>query len=285
MDELFGVSMDRIMVVLVVLFLAAMAVVVTMAVRNRVMVKLGLRNIPRRKTQTVLIIVGVMLSTVIIAAAFGTGDTISFSIRNEAVESLGTVDEIILSARATAQDSLGSSTYITGERFRQIQRDLESVEGIDGLVPQIAETAPVVNPRTRLSEGRTRVAAFDPSLLDGFGTFTLVSGGVARLEDLAEDEVYISDKAAEELDAIEGDQLKVFVDGGPQLFTVKGIVERGGLAGRDPTLLLSLARAQAVFDRPDQLNWVLVSNRGDKIGGAELSDDVTRDLRNIFADR
>ena len=285
MDELFGVSMDRIMVVLVVLFLAAMAVVVTMAVRNRVMVKLGLRNIPRRKTQTVLIIVGVMLSTVIIAAAFGTGDTISFSIRNEAVESLGTVDEIILSARATSQDSLGSSTYITGERFRQIQRDLESVEGIDGMVPQIAETAPVINPRTRLSEGRTRVAAFDPSLLDGFGTFTLVSGGVARLEDLAEDEVYISDKAAEELDAIEGDQLKVFVDGGPQLFTVKGIVERGGLAGRDPTLLLSLARAQAVFDRPDQLNWVLVSNRGDKIGGAELSDDVTRDLRNIFVDR
>ena len=69
MDNLFGLSMDVIMAVLLAAFLAAIAAVGWFAIRNRVMVRLGLRNIPRRRGQTTLIIIGVMLSTVIIAAA------------------------------------------------------------------------------------------------------------------------------------------------------------------------------------------------------------------------
>ena len=69
MDELFGLSMNGIMVVLLAILLEAIAVVAVLAWRNRIMVKLGLRNIPRRPGQTVLIIIGVMLSTVIISAA------------------------------------------------------------------------------------------------------------------------------------------------------------------------------------------------------------------------
>ena len=75
MEELFGVSMNAIMVVLLAIFLSAMAVVAVLAWRNRIMLKLGLRNIPRRRAQTVLIIIGIMLSSVIMAAAFGIGDT------------------------------------------------------------------------------------------------------------------------------------------------------------------------------------------------------------------
>ena len=92
MEELFGLSMNRIAIVLLTIFLVAMAAVALLGWRNRIMVKLGLRNILRRKTQTVLIIVGVMLSTVITSAAFGTGDTLSFSIRNEVIKSLGPID-------------------------------------------------------------------------------------------------------------------------------------------------------------------------------------------------
>ncbi|MCI0789319.1 MAG: hypothetical protein J4N88_07040, partial [Chloroflexi bacterium] len=84
MEELFGVSMDIIMAVLLAVFLPVIAVVAFMAWRNPVMLKLGLRNIPRRKSQTALIIVGIMMSTLIMAAAFGTGDSITYSIRKNA---------------------------------------------------------------------------------------------------------------------------------------------------------------------------------------------------------
>ena len=44
------------------------------------MFKLGVRNIPRRRAQTTLIVLGLMLSTVIISAAFTTGDTVDRSV-------------------------------------------------------------------------------------------------------------------------------------------------------------------------------------------------------------
>ncbi len=285
MEELFGISMNIIMVVLLAIVLPAMAVVAVMAWRNRIMLKMGLRNIPRRRAQTVLIIVGIMLSSVIMAAAFGTGDTISFSIRNEAIRVLENIDEVIISTRADSEDNFGTGSYIPYERFEQIQRDLAGLDTIDGLTPGIAEIVPVVNSRTSLSEGRARVTGIDPHTLEGFGAISLVVGGEAGLEDLAEDEVYINNEAARELEAVAGDALLLYVEGVPLEFKVRGVVGEGGLAGNSTTLVMSLQRAQAVFDRQGEINTIAVSNRGDEVSGVDLSEDVTRDLRVLFADR
>src|SRR5579859_6145500 len=95
MKTLFGIPMDDIMRVMLVLFALVTAVVVTLALRNRLLFKLGLRNIPRRRAQTILIIVGLMLSTVIITSAFGTGDTLSYSVRSAVVTNVGYVDEAV----------------------------------------------------------------------------------------------------------------------------------------------------------------------------------------------
>ena len=285
MEEIFGLSMNVLMWALLAIFLGAMAVVAFLAWRNRIMLKLGLRNIPRRKTQTVLIIVGIMLSTLITSAAFGTGDTLSFSIRQEVLQSLGAIDEVVVASRATADDSFGSAPYIPLERFEEIERELEGLDSIDGLTPQIGEAAPTVNLTTSLSEGRMRVVGIPPDRLEGFGAFTLVSGGEAPLEALARDEVYINDEAADELDATAGDELRVFAAEKELSFKLKGVVHRGGLAGGDPTLILPLERAQALFNRTGQVNAIIISNRGDDVGGANLSEEVTRRLRVLFTDR
>ena len=122
MEKLFGISMSSIMLVLLTTFIVGMVIVVVLALRNRIMAKLGLRNIPRRWGQTALIIIGVMLSTVIMSAALGTGDTISFSIRNETLKGLGHIDEVLIYTRAGAGDTLGTSSYLPLERFGSIIR-------------------------------------------------------------------------------------------------------------------------------------------------------------------
>ena len=63
--------------------------------RNPVLFKLGLRNIPRRRAQTVLIIIGLMLSTAIITSALALGDTVSSLIRNGALDALGATDIVV----------------------------------------------------------------------------------------------------------------------------------------------------------------------------------------------
>ena len=65
------------------------------ALRNPVLVKIGLRNIPRRPAQSILIVIGLTLSTVIIISALATGDTLTYSVRNHAIKAYGKIDEII----------------------------------------------------------------------------------------------------------------------------------------------------------------------------------------------
>ena len=285
MEELFGVPMDVIMGVLLATFLGTMALIGVLALRNRIMLKLGLRNIPRRRAQTILIIIGIMLSSVITAAAFGTGDTINFSIRHEAVEALGPIDEVIVRARVTVDDSFGSQSYFPMDRFLDLREELAGLETIDGLTAGIGEEVPAINSGTLLSEGRMRVTGIDPASLGGFGGLTSTSGKDVRVEDLGDGEAYINVKAAEELEAGVDDEVLLFLGGGTEAFKVRAVVERGGLAGPDSTLAISLERAQRLFGRAGQVNSIVVSNLGDELEGADFSEEVTRRLRVLFGDR
>src|SRR5664280_3685219 len=95
MKSLFGIPMNSLMIGMLAVFLTATMVVVVLAALNPLFFKMGLRNIPRRRAQTVLIIVGLMLSTVIITSALGTGDTLSYSVRSTVTNGLGSVDEAV----------------------------------------------------------------------------------------------------------------------------------------------------------------------------------------------
>ena len=284
MEELFGLSMTTLMYVLLGVVLTCMAVLGVLAARNRIMLKMGLRPIPRRPGQTALIIMGVMLSTVIMAAAFGTGDTLSHSIRNGAVEWLREIDELIVPARAGEEARFGAA-YITEERFEELLVDLSANDKIDGIMPQAAENVSVQNIRTGLSEGRMRLVGIDPAMLGGFQGLSLEGGGEARLEDLAPGEAYVSEPSIDELEAKVGDELDVFLEGRSDRLKIAGIVSTGGFAGIEPTLLVPLEKAQELLGRPGQINTIVISNRGDSQTGVDLSEDVTKDLRVLFNDR
>ena len=131
MTEIFGVPMTTIMVVLLVLLSLCLLSVAWVAWRRPVVFKLGVRNIPRRKAQTILIVVGLMLSTLIIAAALGTGDTIDHSATAETYRSLGATDELVVASRQ--EDGEGSIVTAINERSRipadMVQQIEEHFEG------------------------------------------------------------------------------------------------------------------------------------------------------------
>src|SRR3989304_2475409 len=106
MDSLFGIPIGTLMVVFLVAFATVMGLVTTLALRNRVLFKLGVRNIPRRRGRTTLIVVGLMLGTVIIAAALSTGDTMTNTIRASVLTSLGNIDEVVSVSGAETGENL-----------------------------------------------------------------------------------------------------------------------------------------------------------------------------------
>src|SRR5918995_5121043 len=116
MNEVFGIPADALATGLAVVLAAGLAVVGLLALRDPIFLKLGLRNIPRRRARSALIVVGLMLGTTIIAAALATGDTMSRTIRSSATSSLGQADERI-SVRGAEIDLAVESGSATGSLY------------------------------------------------------------------------------------------------------------------------------------------------------------------------
>ena len=95
MDELFGAPMTNIAAVLAIAFGLALAFLLYIRVRDPILVRMAFRNVLRRPGQSLLIISGLMLATAIISSAFTVGDSVAYSIKNTAVESIGSLDVLL----------------------------------------------------------------------------------------------------------------------------------------------------------------------------------------------
>ena len=279
MNELFGIPTATLATALAIALGAGLAVVGLLAVRNPIFLKLGLRGIPRRRGRTILIVAGLMLGTAIIAAALATGDTMSSTIRSSVVRSLGETDELV-SAKGTDVESIaiGEATevaYFEESAYGEIREAVAESPLVDGVAPAIIETVAVQDATSRQNEPRVTLFGSDPAALADFGAI-MTGGETVSLADLASDEVYLNEDAADELDAHAGDELLVLAGDRSEKLKVEAVVDYDG-AGTDSTALLApLPTAQRLLDKPGQIEHVLVSNRGDALSGANSSDEVVR---------
>ncbi len=282
MREFFGLDMTVVATVLATLLIIALGFVFVLGLRNRILVKLALRNIPRRPAQTVLIVVGLMLSTTIIAASLSIGDTVAGSIRGTVLDALGNTD-IRIRAAVDPGDILGDD-YIDAETQQAVLDATQPNPNVDGVLPQIRETLPVLNNRTQLTEARMNVVGLDPDGTDGFGNITATTGGTITVSSLQTNEALINETAAEEIDAQAGDTLTLVTPTGRHDFMLKAVMVDGGLAANDDRLIISLPDMQRIMDRAGQVNRIDVSLLGGREGSAKLSEEVAEDLRVQFTD-
>jgi putative ABC transport system permease protein len=274
MDALFGVPMDAIMVALLVLLGLCLGSIAYVAVRNRIIFLMGLRNIRRRRAQTALIIVGLMLSTLIISAAFATGDTVNYSVSNEAFQILGHVDitvEPLERKGRIFEDSLlsagSSGREIPGETYKEFLRAMEGRAqdlGVDGYVGVLFEEVPVVNPAARLSEPVVTFVGLDAERAAAFPDVIAVeSGRPLAVSSLGPNELFINESAAQELDAGPGHRIEVYINNLPHGFTVAGVVRDTVLTGARGSNF-----RQGIVTRLDTLHEVFGHDRIDFVAAS-----------------
>jgi putative ABC transport system permease protein len=282
MDRLFGIPMGPLAAVLVAALTLVLGSLATLAMRNRIFLKLGLRNVTRRRARTALIVLGLMLGTTIISSALVTGDTMSHTIRSSAVESLGATDELV-SVRGAEVDPLiqvGSTTgieYFPERVLQEVEYDLLAHENlIDGVAPAIIEPLAVQNLTTNQNEPRVTLFASSQPHLAAFGDIRRHGdGAVQYLNDLQRGDVYLNADAAEELQAAPGHRLRLFAAGDSFPARVRAIVDYKGTGTDGAALIMPLSAAQAVLHRSGEIKHVLISNRGNELSGAALTDEVT----------
>ena len=169
MQRVFGFPAGGFAVALAVLMALALGALAVVAARNPVFLRMGLRNIPRRRGRAALIVLGLMLGTTIITSALLTGDTMAAAVRGEVIESLGPVDETILGGTdAEAAVDIGFDTarrYFGAERRGAADRRAAESLPVDGVAAAIIE--PVAAQHTAAGRTEPRMTLFAPDAEPG----------------------------------------------------------------------------------------------------------------------
>ena len=279
MNELFTIQMSTILTVLLVMLGLCLLTVAWVAIRRPVIFKLGVRNIPRRPPQTVLIVVGLMLSTLIMAAALGVGDTFDYSLSKSVYDVLGPVDEMVVSAGGGDVDpSSARNSTIPAGTLALVDESVRDDPNVDGVLPYLLEQVPAQNTAKGQGEPGVWLAGADPERLRQVGGLETVDGEAIDLGALATDEVVVAEKTADALDAAVGDTLTLSYNNAPFDLRVGAIAGDSILAGQlDPTqlgMVIPLDRLRERTGQTDTLSFVAISNAGDDRGGVGATDAV-----------
>ena len=294
MDELFGISMGSILLALLGVLAICLASVAWIAVRNPVAFRIGVRNIPRRRTQTILIVIGLMLSTLIIAASLGTGDTIAYSGTSETFRALGPIDELVVAS--SSGDGEGNiQTSLQDEIPQDLERVVRGATDGTGLVDAVMAVEIKVGAvlavdeagTPTLSEPQVYLLGLDPVALEAFGGLESVDGAPIDLEAMPVDEVAVSASLADQLDIGVGSAVVVYYNETPAPVRVGVVAKDAPFTGRFfPDALgvaVPLERLQQATRSDGLVTTIAISNTGDDRGGLIHSDEVTGLVRAAIA--
>jgi putative ABC transport system permease protein len=281
MESLFGIPIGQLSAILTVFFLLGTAIIAFLAMRNRVMFKMAIRNIPRRRAQSTLIVVGLMLATLLFSASFATGDTIAHSFRLEILSVVGQVDEVV---RSESVDTAGRRDFFEYSEYERIRDGLVSAP-VDGVMPAVKFAVPVIAPSTNLSEPVVEISGLDPTLMQGFDFLEAVdSGRELDIASLGASDIYLSERVADAINVSTGAKINLFFGVIPTVVEVKGIYSDGGNASDAASAFMQMSALQGLVNEPGRINRVFVSNNGDLIKGAVHSDAVMEVLEPLVED-
>jgi putative ABC transport system permease protein len=282
MEKIFGIPMGSLATVLAAFLGILMAPVILTLLFKPVLFRIGIRNIPRRRAQTLLIVLGLMLSTLNMSSAFGFGDSFNYTIKKGVYDQLGPVDETlwIKGAGASTQAPFPEAVYA------QLASRLAGDSAIDGFLPSLASRAAVSlvvagNPDSNLrTEPGARIVG-----LPADQTFQEIrANNGTTLSDLKTGEALVNEQLAGDLGLSVGDSVQVYAGPRPVEFRVAGILANGGLAGTGPQLTAPLPVVQAATGLEGQISSILVSNPGGVEEGEAGTDAAMQSLKAASAD-
>ena len=241
--------------------------------------RLAARNIRRRTTRVVIVILGLLVGTAVISSSLVVGDTLSYIFLEDVYVRLGAVDEIV-------SNEFGGQLFSFAEtNLTQIRADLTIAKSpVDGIAPTLLKVMPVRNVAGNKGNQQITIMGLNASYEGAFGPLTTPDGRSVDTGSLQPGEVFANARAAADLNATPSQNLTLFYGTTNQTLvhaTVADIVRDEGTASYDrrAILFMDLRRAQSAFNENGSINLIRISNVGGVVEGVAVSDQVTQDLR------
>ena len=274
MNSLFGIPLTSILVALLLALGVIFAILGAVGWRQPLLVRMGLRNIVRRKAQTALIVIGLMLSTLIVSSAFATGDTVGYSITNATYESFEEIDFVLAFDQEIVVPR--GERFLTDGFLAALREEFAGDPDVDGVTGTLSEVLPVLNPATGLAEAEASLVGVDPATVDSFRGIKAPGGEELSASGLGGQRAYLSEDLAEELAAAAGDSVDVYFRGEPTALEVIGVIRDTSITagGGGGGIVVSLDAARELTGREGRLSAIAISIAGGVRGTLDRSDAV-----------
>ena len=275
MTHLFGVPIGIMTTILVVTTAVIVGGTLLLALFNRIFFKIGVRNIPRRRAQMLLIVFALMLSTTLLTGVLATGEVVTAAGQSVAVYNLGSVDETITRGNSTFDDYA----------YHRAQDVMKSDPNIAAVGAALVENGLLLADETsRQVRSNVTALALIPNSEKGFGGMQdTVTRKTDTIAELAQNQVYLNQTTATLLNARAGDMLYVYSSRWPGQrfqFFVRAIVADGGLAASTPYILSQQKPFLKIEGKGDAISVVYISLRnGNDPNGVDVSEEVEYRLR------
>lgn len=296
MRTLLGAPQEWVLLGVLGLVTLVLGVLGTACLRNPLLLKLALRNLPRRPGFAVLVTLGLTLGTVILSSSLTTGDTMSLAVRSVVAGVLGSADEVVFvprpQARATFEiaQAIASGNLLTAlaapfpaSDVARVEEVLRGNPRVAGVMAVLLEQQPLAVPG-REFRAQVNLMGVPGQVPAAFGGLRGLDGRELGVDALPADGIYLNTEAATALGATAGDTVRLYGPAGEHDLQVAAITRLGDLGGGQATVFLPLARLQSLLGLEGQVNQVLIANRGDSAERLRHAWPVTVALRAAFLD-
>ncbi len=247
-----------------------------LALKWKILAKMGMRNAIRRKVTMMLIIAGSLTGTAFIVGSFVINDSFQYFMYSGIRRNLGTIDEVLVPNKAT---------YFSDAEVSKIIEALSNSEYVESVLPIMTKStvaAPIGQIRS-LNPSKIAQVNFIGVNLDQLRKFD--TGKLFPDLSLSGNSVVVSEKFANALNLKVGDSFEAIINpfqiilGSPQKFKIAGIVPQEGVLGYQDIqgitspIFMTIEQMKEIFSI-DNYNEILIANKGNYISGAKYTQNV-----------
>ena len=257
MTQLFGIPLDTLTIILLAITIIIIVGVGLLAIKNTIFFKIGLRNIPRRRTQMLLIVFALMLSTTLLSSVLATGDVITAAVQTVAVSNLGNVDETIQSS--------GSPGFFDDWIYYRLRNRVRNDPNIAAIGAALIEQGVLIaDVSSRQVRSKVTALGVIPGSEQGFGAIQDdISKVQYHIADLQTNDVYLNHTLAVLLNAHAGDTIYLYSQRWPGKrypMHVQAIIADGGLVGEQPYIISQVTTFRDIEHRSDDITQIFVTH-------------------------
>ncbi len=239
MTQFFGVSVNTLTRVLLIITSVILASVLILALSNLIFFKIGARNLPRQRSQMLLIVFALMLATTLLTCVLAAGNVITATAQTVAVSNLGNIDETVEGGHG----DIGLFDQWIYDHLRQNTRENPDISAMAAaLVERDLLLADVTSRQVHSQVSSMGLLAGSEQ---GFGGLLDDTHSYLqhRISDLKQNEVFLNHTLAQLINAHAGDTLYLYSQRWPgkrYKMHVKAIVQDGGLVGQVPFVISNI---------------------------------------------